>query len=103
MDPDQQTIAVSEHDTFFFPQTPVLYTLTMDRGVFPFAVNVAPSESTGDYSRNVETEAAVVEAAERRYWMDVWPILAGGVIVVSLAELFLRKRSALRLPGSGRA
>lgn len=103
VDPDQRTIAVSEHDMFFFPQTPGLYTLTTDRGVFPFAVNVAPSESTGDYSRDVETEAAVVETAERRYWMDVWPILAGGVIVVSLAELLLRKRSALRLPGSRRA
>jgi hypothetical protein len=98
-DPDQRKIPLSELDMFFFPEAPGLYTLTTDRGVFPLAVNVAPSESTVDVGVSLEAEN-IVESADRRYWIDVWPLLVGIVIVLLLTELVARKRSALRLLGS---
>jgi hypothetical protein len=102
-DPDQRKISVSQQDMFFFPDAPGLYTLITDRAVFPLAVNVAASESSGIGDWNGGTAAAAVESAERRSWIDVWPLLAGVGVALLLGELVLRKRSALRLPGRHRA
>lgn len=102
-DPDQRTITVSEGDMFFFPDTPGMYTFITDRGVFPLAVNVAPSDSAKDAEWDGGTASAVVEATERRYWIDIWPLLVGIVVALLLTELVARKRSAIRLLGSRQA
>jgi len=97
--PDGEAVSLPESGQYFFPATPGIYELTTERGTFPLAVNVAPSES--DTSASIEAaepSALPTATTNRRYWVDLWPILAIVTLVLLLTEVLARHRASIRLP-----
>ena len=100
--PDGREMPLPSSDLYFFPDVPGVYRLTTDRGVFPLAVNIPPSESTSASPWETSASGFAGATQRRQYWVDLWPTLAGLAAVLLIAELLLRKRASLRL-GRGEA
>ena len=84
-DPAGRSIKLSSNAEAFIPQLPGLYTLKTDRGTYPLAVNVDPSESLppGDVLVSAAPEAATTQA---QVLYPMWPVIAGLGLLALLLE-----------------
>jgi len=84
-DPAGRSIKLFSNAEAFIPQLPGLYTLKTDRGTYPLAVNVDPSESLppGDVLVSAAPEAATTQA---QVLYPMWPVIAGLGLLALLLE-----------------
>lgn len=85
--PGGEEISLPTGADAFIPELPGIYTLTTDRGVFPLAANLAPSESAPPTERGQGDGSAPTPETRQATVLPLWPYLAGLAFLALLAEV----------------